>query len=75
MLCFIREIFLEYLFFLYLDVFRSFVFFFFCVFILFFYYIVFVDFDYNILECIFGNEKYFIIFRNLEIGNMFRVEM
>ncbi|XP_061189761.1 protein MTSS 2-like isoform X3 [Saccostrea echinata] len=33
------------------------------------------DFDHNTTECISGNEKYFTIPRNSEIGNMFRAEM
>uniref|UniRef100_A0A8W8KJR5 IMD domain-containing protein n=1 Tax=Magallana gigas TaxID=29159 RepID=A0A8W8KJR5_MAGGI len=33
------------------------------------------DFDHNTSECISGNEKYFTIPRNSEIGNMFRAEM
>ncbi|XP_062619119.1 protein MTSS 1-like isoform X3 [Saccostrea cucullata] len=32
-------------------------------------------FDHNTTECISGNEKYFTIPRNSEIGNMFRAEM
>lgn len=52
-----------------------FVFSLFCVFTIFSYDIVFADFDHNTSECISGNEKYFTIPRNSEIGNMFRAEM
>lgn len=75
MLCSTRETSSEYLFSLYADASRSFASFSLCVFTLFSYYIVFADFDHNTSECISGNEKYFTIPRNSEIGNMFRAEM
>lgn len=75
-LCSTRETSSEYLFSLYSDTSRSSVCFFsLCVFTIFSYDIVFADFDHNTSECISGNEKYFTIPRNSEIGNMFRAEM